>query len=258
MNILFVCTSNKDRSPALERHFREKYPQHSYRSAGINTYFTQKHGTHFLTKEDVEWADLVVGADEIHTDKASSIARPSGTRTFVHLSLGDYPHEEMDRYTSDAEAKILRVLPNFPDNLAQPFYDGSEQNFNESCKLTPEQERAIKEMNETPFEWADTPQDTGTAILTPEQKKEVIHAVTGQIILDYGIFPEMEPERRDMFYTFLGILDTALRTIPEPAARPDPQYEGWLQREIIRQRYVDESDSQLFGGKTGKRKEAGS
>lgn len=53
--------------------------------------------------------------------------------------------------------------------------------------------------------------------LNPEQKTEVIHAVIGQMILDYGPFHEMDPERKDMFYTFLGILRTALDSMPDHA-----------------------------------------
>lgn len=110
MKILFVCTSNKDRSPALEKHFREKYPQHEYRSAGINAHFTNQHRTHFLTKEDVEWADLVVGAEEIHADRASSIAMPSETRTYTFLNLGDFHVDQMWHYVELAEYKLKEIM----------------------------------------------------------------------------------------------------------------------------------------------------
>jgi predicted protein tyrosine phosphatase len=66
MKVLFICTSNKDRSPALERYFRENYPQHEYRSAGVNRYFCWKRGTHYLTVEDIGWADLFVFAEDCH------------------------------------------------------------------------------------------------------------------------------------------------------------------------------------------------
>jgi len=70
-NILFICTSNKDRSPALERYFSTVYPNYEYRSAGINKYFTTQKGTHYLTQEDLDWADLVVFAEEIHWEVVS-------------------------------------------------------------------------------------------------------------------------------------------------------------------------------------------
>lgn len=68
MKILFVCTSNKDRSPALEKYFTDNYPEHEFKSAGVNKYFTGKHGTHYLTVEDILWADLLVTAERVHLD----------------------------------------------------------------------------------------------------------------------------------------------------------------------------------------------
>lgn len=53
--IIFIYISNADRSPCLENHFRDKFPQHEYRSAGINKFYTSTKGTHYLTQEDIEW-----------------------------------------------------------------------------------------------------------------------------------------------------------------------------------------------------------
>lgn len=66
MKILFICTSNTDRSPALEKYFSSVYPQHEYRSAGINKYFCTQKGTHYLTQDDIDWTDLIVFAEHIH------------------------------------------------------------------------------------------------------------------------------------------------------------------------------------------------
>src|SRR3990167_3615231 len=62
--VIFICTSNKDRSPALEKYFSAVYPQHEYRSAGINKYFTSQ--KYYLKQEDLDWADLVVFAEDMH------------------------------------------------------------------------------------------------------------------------------------------------------------------------------------------------
>jgi len=70
--IIFICTSNKDRSPALEGYFSTVYPNYDYRSAGINKYFTTQKGTHYLTQEDLDWADLVVFAEDIHWQVVST------------------------------------------------------------------------------------------------------------------------------------------------------------------------------------------
>ncbi len=68
MKILFVCTSNKDRSPALEKYFKEILPEHDYRSAGINKYFCDKKGTNLITEKDIRWADTIICAEDVHAD----------------------------------------------------------------------------------------------------------------------------------------------------------------------------------------------
>lgn len=89
MNILFICTSNKDRSPALEKYYRDKYPENSYRSAGINKYFTSKKQTHYLTQDDVDWSDVIVFAEYIHynvTNEKFDIC----DKQHIILNLGKY------------------------------------------------------------------------------------------------------------------------------------------------------------------------
>lgn len=69
MNVLFVCTSNKDRSPALKQYFDEVYPMHEYRSAGLNKFLCiEKHHTHYLWSNDILWADIVVFCEQIHVE----------------------------------------------------------------------------------------------------------------------------------------------------------------------------------------------
>lgn len=115
MNILFVCTSNKDRSPALERHFREKYPQHKYRSAGINRHHTHGKGTRLISELDVTWADFIAYAEEVHKEHVKSMFRGDiHSKTFfkhIILNLGDYDKDNMQQYVLDAEKKILEAFP---------------------------------------------------------------------------------------------------------------------------------------------------
>lgn len=68
IRILLICTSNKDRSPALEKYLRSTYPLNEYRSGGINKYFCESKGTHYVTEEDIDWCDLIVYAEDIHKD----------------------------------------------------------------------------------------------------------------------------------------------------------------------------------------------
>lgn len=68
IRMLIVCTSNKDRSPALEKYLKEAYPNNEYRSAGINKYFCESKGTHYITQEDIDWCDLIVYAEDVHKE----------------------------------------------------------------------------------------------------------------------------------------------------------------------------------------------
>lgn len=108
MKILFICTSNKDRSRALEQYFKDIFPDHEYRSAGVNNYFTTKHRTHYLTATDLKWATLVVYAEEIHY-KICERDFP-GVRLAAKdcriLSLGDY--RNMEDYLTAAQEKLQR------------------------------------------------------------------------------------------------------------------------------------------------------
>ncbi len=64
--IIFICTSNKDRSVSLENYFKETHPDFEYRSAGINKYFCEKKRTHLITEDDIKWCDLLVLAEDVH------------------------------------------------------------------------------------------------------------------------------------------------------------------------------------------------
>lgn len=109
MNILFVCTSNSDRSPALEKHFSEKYTEHKYRSVGINRYHCERKGTKLLHPEDMNWANLIIFAEQIHLKKATPLFRPD-TAFFV-LELGHYEKGKMAGYVQKAEEKLLAQEP---------------------------------------------------------------------------------------------------------------------------------------------------
>ena len=106
-NICYICSSNKDRSPALERYFKEVYPLHSYRSAGVNKYFTTKNNTTYLSQEALDWADLIVFAEPIHHQVASKNFE-LGDKQYIVLSCGEFAQGCLnDDYLTKAE-EILK------------------------------------------------------------------------------------------------------------------------------------------------------
>lgn len=66
MNILFVCSANKDRSKTAEDLFSAKYPNHEFESAGTNFKLCQQYGTNELSHQLIEWADLIYAMESKH------------------------------------------------------------------------------------------------------------------------------------------------------------------------------------------------
>ena len=68
MNILFICTANRDRSRTAEIYFQNKYPDHRFRSAGINKFLSKRHGGIHVKKYMLEIADRIICAEHVHSD----------------------------------------------------------------------------------------------------------------------------------------------------------------------------------------------
>ncbi len=68
MNILFVCTANRDRSRTAEIHFSNKYPEHRFRSAGINEYLSKRHGGVHLKQYMLDVFDQIVCMEIEHVE----------------------------------------------------------------------------------------------------------------------------------------------------------------------------------------------
>jgi len=69
MNILFICTANRDRSKTAEHHFRKIKPEHEYKSCGINEYYCKTWGGTYLKREHLEWADKVFCLYDNHVEE---------------------------------------------------------------------------------------------------------------------------------------------------------------------------------------------
>jgi len=68
MNIIFICTANRDRSRTAEIYFQNKYPEHRFRSAGINKFLSERHGGIHVKKYMLDIADRIICAEFIHSD----------------------------------------------------------------------------------------------------------------------------------------------------------------------------------------------
>ena len=115
--ILFVCTSNADRSPALEKYFREFYPEHKYKSAGINNFHCARKGNHYIEQADIDWADVLIFCEQIHQEivfrnfSFYDEANPTKKKSGLILGLGEYEKGNInDNYLLKAKDKLKTIL----------------------------------------------------------------------------------------------------------------------------------------------------
>ncbi len=66
MNVLFVCSANKQRSKTAEDYFSSKSANHKFYSVGTNSKICNKEGTNLIVEDDLIWADLVYVMEEKH------------------------------------------------------------------------------------------------------------------------------------------------------------------------------------------------
>lgn len=103
MNLLFICSSNKDRSRTAEDVFRAEHPEHEYKSAGINRYRTTKYGTKMVDVELCKWADRIICMEDIHKIKVIEYCGAEFEDKIIVLNLGD-----TEKYMSESLKSILR------------------------------------------------------------------------------------------------------------------------------------------------------
>jgi lipopolysaccharide/colanic/teichoic acid biosynthesis glycosyltransferase len=107
MNVLFVCTENRARSPLAEALFRELQGvngAHHARSAGI-----APHAPRRLTTRELAWADLVAVMEKEHL---AVIRRywPGHARKVVVLDVSDHFAPEESALREALEPKVRDVL----------------------------------------------------------------------------------------------------------------------------------------------------
>lgn len=66
LKILFICTANECRSRTAEIYFQNKYPEHRFRSAGINKYLSERHGGIPVKNYMLDIADRIICAEKEH------------------------------------------------------------------------------------------------------------------------------------------------------------------------------------------------
>lgn len=106
LNILFVCSQNKLRSPTAEQVF-SSWPGVETASAGLNNAAENP-----LTAELIEWADIIFVMEKAHRDKLSAKFRPclDGKRVICLNIPDDYDYME-PALVQLLTSKVARFLP---------------------------------------------------------------------------------------------------------------------------------------------------
>lgn len=89
MNILFLCTSNLNRSRTAEDFFRSTCAAHQYKSAGLSQKYCQKHGTTLCTIELLAWADKIFAMEDMHVQRIAEHGGQSYLSKLEVLNIDD-------------------------------------------------------------------------------------------------------------------------------------------------------------------------
>lgn len=102
MNVIFICTANRDRSRTAEIYFQNKFKEHRYRSAGINKYLSERHGGIHVKKYMLDVADRIICAEQVHSDYITSKINSIYKLKIEVLDLGD-----TETFMTDSLVKML-------------------------------------------------------------------------------------------------------------------------------------------------------
>ncbi len=110
MNILFLCTSNIQRSKTAENFFKSKYPLHDIKSAGLSEKYCKHYGSTLCTLELLDWADKVFVMEPMHVERLSIYAGDKYLKKVVMLDIEDvyqYMQPELINVLEQNEALIF-------------------------------------------------------------------------------------------------------------------------------------------------------
>lgn len=89
MNILFVCSANKDRSRTAEDYFAIKYPELEFDSAGTNKKICNQLGTNYIAQEQLEMANCVYVMEEKHLQAINELFGSVYNHKITVLNIAD-------------------------------------------------------------------------------------------------------------------------------------------------------------------------
>jgi len=104
MNILFICTANRDRSKTAEHIFRIKYPDYNFMSAGINQEMCLTYRGVYVEYQMCLKADKIYCMENLH---AQYLLREFGSQIIQKIEILEI--EDNEEYMSDKLIKELEL-----------------------------------------------------------------------------------------------------------------------------------------------------
>ncbi|QWV03894.1 hypothetical protein KQ246_09955 [Pseudoalteromonas shioyasakiensis] len=89
MNILFLCTSNLNRSKTAEDHFAVEDPLRVYRSAGLSEKECKRNSTTLCSEELLEWSDIVFVMEDEHVRRIEQYTGQRFLDKVINLNIPD-------------------------------------------------------------------------------------------------------------------------------------------------------------------------
>jgi len=89
MNILFLCTANKQRSRTAEELFNAANKSHKYKSAGLSSKYVTKAGSSLCTLEMLEWSDKIYVFEDGHIKRLQQYTGDRFLSKVTNLQIKD-------------------------------------------------------------------------------------------------------------------------------------------------------------------------
>jgi predicted protein tyrosine phosphatase len=95
--VLFVCTSNIQRSLTAEHLFTSLYPQVEFRSAGVSKKECTRNNSTLCTEQLLAWAGSIFVFEQMHIDRISENTDGSALQKIVNLEIDDiYQYNDLE------------------------------------------------------------------------------------------------------------------------------------------------------------------
>lgn len=89
-SFLFICSANKKRSKTAEDYFSKKFPDLNFKSAGTNRKICFQENTNYLSKTDLEEADIVFVMEQHHENYIYKNFNKTFSAQIIILQIKDH------------------------------------------------------------------------------------------------------------------------------------------------------------------------